>query len=270
MYRWWVFIHLVGVFGFLISHGVSMAVMFRLRKERDPQRMSGLVQLSGSSTYGLYASLLVLLASGVVAGFLGDWWSQGWIWAALALLILTSVAMFTMARPYYRRVALVANALAGGSNAVSHEQFDSILRGRRPLWVAGIGFGSLAAILYLMMFKPTLGLPAFAGGGPTDQAATCASRGPALAVTAEGIAFDTDCLAAPGSRPFTIEFDNRDSGIPHNVAIYTNSSASRSLFVGEIFSGPQTQRYRVGGLQVGSYYFRCDVHPQMDGRFIVR
>src|SRR5438093_2900212 len=73
MYRWWVFVHVVGVFGFLVSHGVSMYVTFELRGTRDPKRMVSLLELSGSSVRAFYWSFGVLLAGGVVAGFLGHW-----------------------------------------------------------------------------------------------------------------------------------------------------------------------------------------------------
>src|ERR1700693_3134549 len=139
MYRWWVFVHLVGVFGFLVAHGVSVSVTFRLRKERDPRRAGELQELSGSSIRAFYASMGVLLVGGVVAGFLGHLWSQGWIWAALGVLVLTSLAMVFMARPFYRRVGFVARAMAGGSTAVSPQQFDAILRSRRPWSIAAIG-----------------------------------------------------------------------------------------------------------------------------------
>ena len=35
MYSWLVFVHLVGVFGFLMSHGVATFVAFRVRAEKD-------------------------------------------------------------------------------------------------------------------------------------------------------------------------------------------------------------------------------------------
>ena len=270
MYQWWVFVHIVGVFGFLIAHGVSVAVAFQLRGERDPKRVSGLLQLSGSSIRAFYASLALLLVGGVVAGFLGRWWSQAWIWASLGLLVATSIAMFVLARPYYRRVAVIANARAGGSTAVTDEQFDEMLRSRRPYVVAAIGFGALVMILYLMMFKPTLGLsgpeaPA-ASGGPGQ---TCAPAGVTVRVSATNSTFDADCLAALSSRPFSIVFNNQDPGVPHNVSIYTDPSASQALFVGQIFPGPKAERYAVSAIDRGSYYFRCDVHPDMNGRFLI-
>lgn len=99
MYQWWVFVHLVGVFGFLAAHGVSMGVMLRLRTERDPRRVSELLELSAWSIRGFYAALGVLLVGGVAAAFVGHLWSERWIWTAIGILVVTSVAMTNMARP---------------------------------------------------------------------------------------------------------------------------------------------------------------------------
>jgi uncharacterized membrane protein len=153
-YQWWVFLHIVGVFGFLLGHGVSVAVTFRLRRERDPARIGALLELSGSSLTMFFFGLLVLLVAGVVAGFIGEWWGQGWIWTALGVLVGISVAMSVLARPYYKRVRLVTEALVSGSEAVTQEQFVSILRSPLPLVIAAIGFAGLLVILWLMMFKP--------------------------------------------------------------------------------------------------------------------
>ncbi len=148
------FLHILGVFGFLLGHGVSVGVAFRLRRERDPARINALLELSGSSLTLFFFGLLVLVAAGVVAGFIGKWWSDGWIWTALAVLVATSAAMSILARPYYKRVRLVAEALASGSEAVTEDQFVSILRSPLPLMIAGLGFAALLVILWLMMFKP--------------------------------------------------------------------------------------------------------------------
>lgn len=153
-YQWWVFLHIVGVFGFLLAHGVSVGVAFRLRRERDPHRINALLELSGSSIVLFNVSSIVLLIAGVVAGFLGHWWGQGWIWTALGILLATSVAMSVLARPFYKRIRLVAEALASGSQAVTEEQFAAVLRSPRPLVIAGVGFAALLVILWLMMFKP--------------------------------------------------------------------------------------------------------------------
>jgi plastocyanin len=260
VYRFWVFIHILGVFGFLLSHGVSMGVTFQLRKERDPRRIVALLELSSASVRGFYAALLVLLLGGVVAGFLGHWWSRAWIWSAIGLLIVVSIAMSTLASPYYRRVGLVARAMADGSTAVSAEQLEGILRSRRPLTVAAIGIAGLLAILYLMMFKPSLGIST--GTEPPTATAD-------VTVVAKNVAFDPDTLRAPANQAFTILFENEEA-VAHNVSIYADEAQSEALFTGEIITGPGSTTYEVGALDPGTYVFVCDVHPaQMTGTFEV-
>lgn len=266
MYQWWKFVHLVGVFGFLLAHGVSVAVTFRLRNERDPARINALLQLSGSTIKAFYVSLAVLFLGCFATAAVGDLWSEAWMWTALAVLILASAAMYAMARPFYRRVGLVARALEGGSEAVTDQQFTAILRSRRPWTIAWVGFGSLVIILYLMVLKPTFGLE----GGPAasgSQGATCAPTGTTLNVVARNLSFGVKCLAAPADQPFTIRFSSQDAA-PHNVAIYTDSSRAQSLFVGERVDGPKDVTYRVPAIPAGTYYFVCDFHLFMDGTFI--
>jgi plastocyanin len=87
--------------------------------------------------------------------------------------------------------------------------------------------------------------------------------GDVVAIAAEGIAFDTAELSLPAEGEVVIAFDNRDAGIPHNVAIYTGGGDP--VFQGEIITGPATIEYRFPAPAPGSYEFRCDVHPQMQG-----
>ncbi len=257
------FLHVAAVFGFLMAHGVSVMITFRLRRERDPARVADLLQLSGSSVRAFYWALGALLATGTITAFQGHLWGKAWIWTAIAILVLTSLAMLRMARPYYRRVGVVARAMAGGSQAVTEEQFVSILRSRRPWTIAGIGFVGLGAILYLMMLKPSF-------GQSVAPPVVIPSGSSAIAITAVNSTFDKTAITAPGSKPFTIVFDNEDPGVPHNVAIYTDSSATTPKFVGDTFDGKATETYHVPALPPGTYFFRCDVHPaQMNGTLTV-
>lgn len=258
MHRLWVFLHIVGVFGFLMAHGVSVYATFRLRAEREAHRVTHLLELSASSVPFMWASIGLLLLGGVIAGFTGDFWGQGWIWAAIALLLVVTVAMYVVATPWVKRLRTIAAAIAEGSRAVTQEQFEGILRSRRPFGIAAIGFVGLLAILYLMMFKPSLGF---------DAVAEC-SASPAAAVTVcafDDQRFSADRLTAPTGEPFGLAFANEDDGVQHNVAIYRDSSIEESLFIGELVEGPTTVTYDVPALGPGVYYFRCDVHPQMDG-----
>ncbi len=126
-----------------------------------------------------------------------------------------------------------------------------------------------------------LGIALFAGiaaacGGGGDAGpqaggvgAACSPAGATLQITAKNLQFDKDCLAAPANQAFTIQFRNDDGGQPHNVAIYTDKSAGKHLLHGEIITGGKETTYKGTALEAGTYYFRCDVHPNMNGTFVV-
>jgi uncharacterized membrane protein len=150
MYTWWRFAHVVGAIGFLAAHGATAAVAMRLRKERDPAKIRALLGLSHSTRPWMYVSLLVLLAAGVVGGFLGHWWSDGWIWTALILLLVLLGAAFPLAVPYYVRVR---RAVAEGSDTPP-EELASLLLSPRPIVIAVVETAGLVVIVWLMVLKP--------------------------------------------------------------------------------------------------------------------
>jgi plastocyanin len=80
-------------------------------------------------------------------------------------------------------------------------------------------------------------------------------------ITAENLAFDRDTLSFPAGVASTLTFQNNDAGQSHNVAIYTDASASTALFQGELLTGVASIEYAIPALEAGSYFFRCDVHP---------
>lgn len=104
-------------------------------------------------------------------------------------------------------------------------------------------------------------------------APTAETDGPGVTFTiaADNLAFNTSTITAPAGTNVTITFENRDDGIPHNIAVYTNASAVEEIFVGETITGPAQATYTFTAPdEPGTYFFRCDVHPQqMTGDFIV-
>jgi hypothetical protein len=161
MYRWLVLLHVLGVFGFLIAHGLSVGVAFTLRRERKLENIQALLNLSSSSLGVLHGSISILFLTGIVSGFIGRWWGRGWIWLSLGLLIAIYTYMGVAASGYYSEVRKVAGLAymqgfkpqPAGAPA-SPEEIDALLNRSRPLWLALAGFGSLAIIAWLMMFKP--------------------------------------------------------------------------------------------------------------------
>jgi cytochrome c oxidase subunit 2 len=91
-----------------------------------------------------------------------------------------------------------------------------------------------------------------------------------VTIAAQNIKFDTACMQTAADQPFKIDFDNKDAGTPHNVAIYKDSSLVQNLFRGAIVTGPTQVTYSVNPLSAGTYYFHCDVHPGMNGSFRVQ
>ncbi len=88
-------------------------------------------------------------------------------------------------------------------------------------------------------------------------------------ITASGLAFDTDSLTFPAGKPTSFTFNNDDAGVQHNVAIYTDDTAKKNLFRGDIVTGVATGDYTIPALKAGTYFFRCDIHTDMNGTVTV-
>jgi plastocyanin len=87
-------------------------------------------------------------------------------------------------------------------------------------------------------------------------------------VVAKDLKFDTADLQLPADQNVTVHLDNEDSA-PHNLAIYGDSGFSQKISVGEIVTARKADQV-VPALKAGSYFFRCDVHPDMKGTVTVR
>jgi plastocyanin len=103
--------------------------------------------------------------------------------------------------------------------------------------------------------------PTAAGGGNTVQ----------VTLTAQHIAFDKSTITVPAGSRVVMTFMNLDAGVPHNFALYTDSHATTRIFVGDFVTGVKTVTYSFNAPSLpGTYFFRCDVHPEMmTGNFVV-
>jgi hypothetical protein len=151
LYQWIVYVHILAVFAFFLAHGTATAITFKLRGERKIERIRALLDLSQSMSILGRVSLLVLVLAGIILGFMGNWWGHGWIWTALILLVLMSVAMSLLAsRPLVRARQL----LAAQSVAEVDQQLNTLLAAPNPVVLSVIGGVGIATILWLMQFKP--------------------------------------------------------------------------------------------------------------------
>jgi hypothetical protein len=161
VYRWIVFLHVLGAFTFVMAHGASASATFKLRRETSRERIAALLDLSSASLRVTYLALLVMLLAGLAVGFWGSWWGRGWIWLALGLLVAESAAMWAMAtRPFSRlRRALGPPRLSGAEPQpavppASAELVIACSAAIHPLAITVVGLGGLALIVWLMQSKP--------------------------------------------------------------------------------------------------------------------
>lgn len=93
---------------------------------------------------------------------------------------------------------------------------------------------------------------------PTATVAAAAPIAPTL--VASNLLFDKKELTAKAGS-VTIEIDNRDASVPHNLHVFSGTDATgTSVGKTEVEAGPVKQSLTVT-LAKGSYFFQCDVHP---------
>jgi plastocyanin len=131
--------------------------------------------------------------------------------------------------------------------------------------------GALLTITALMALALVACSPSGSGssdGGGNGGGATVAVVDGEVAISANNLVFDASTIEAPAGEAFTITFTNAESQ-PHNVAVYTEEDGDE-IVKGEIITGPDvTTEVAVDALEPGTYYFRCDVHPDMEGTIVV-
>lgn len=215
------------------------------------------VHIPGPSFRPILASLgVAILFAGLVFG--------GWILGVGVLItILTLLGWLSDARKEYRQV-------------VAADRTGHLLNEPAPGWPKAM-FTLMAVlvvasvVLNLGWFPPRSASGAGAGaeGSPAPSGAPSGAPpgGPGeLAITAEGIKFDTASLKAPGDKPFKINFDNKDP-IPHDVDIL--DASGKKVFDSAPITGPKTEALDVPSLAAGTYKFECSIHPDaMNGELI--
>ena len=143
-------------------------------------------------------------------------------------------------------------ALASSDSGVYLSWYDSV---NQNLMV-GVQ-GDLQNIL--VANPPPSIVPSF---GASSSASCGQDKKVLLNISATGTSFDTTCLVGPASKGFTINFDNKATGIQHNIDVFDKQGGT-SLESTQVATGPAQQTLAVQSLDAGSYYFQCDVHPTL-------
>jgi len=157
-------VHVLAAFAFVLIHGASAMVAFKLRGERDRTRIQALLELSNAYLNWLYVALLVLLLAGILSGIAGGYWTGGryWLWASLGLLVAIMVAMYVIAVPYFDALRHALGLATYNDERkklappppATDADLARLLDSPSPIQSAVIGIGGIAMIVALMMLKP--------------------------------------------------------------------------------------------------------------------
>jgi len=153
MYQWLVFVHLIGLVLFVAMHGVAMFMAFRLRIEREPATAKLLLGLSSRANQVMYIGFLLLGIGGLGAAGSAGLLVAPWIVASYVVLIVVFIAMYALGAGFYYPLR---EALEGkdGAPPIDSTAMVARLQNRRPEALALFGFGGLAILVWLMVFKP--------------------------------------------------------------------------------------------------------------------
>ena len=162
LYQIVVFLHVVSVLGYLLAHGVSAAVAFALKKERDLNRVRALLDLSAASYPAMLWTLLAIVVFGLAAAFLNTvWWRMGWIWVSIVVLVVIVVLMAIYGSAVFGEIRkavglpyMVKGKPFPAEPVKSDEEVYAVLAKINPTLLLVIGYGGFAVIAWLMRVKP--------------------------------------------------------------------------------------------------------------------
>jgi len=110
----------------------------------------------------------------------------------------------------------------------------------------------------------------------SSTSASASASAPSTPVTAQtivakGIQWDLKQLLFKADAAITVTVDNQDAGVPHNFGVYSDAARTKEIDkpAGDV-TGPAKKDYTVKPLTAGTYYFQCDIHPNMNGTITVK
>jgi len=131
----------------------------RLRREKSVDAIRSLTELSKESSGIAYVFIVLIVITGVPLGFQGHWWSYGWIWAAIGLLILTIGVMSALGSRYNAVRAAVGLPYRAGrqtqtSPPAPPAEIRRAVETAPALLTTAVGVVAAGLLLWLMILKP--------------------------------------------------------------------------------------------------------------------
>jgi len=107
-------------------------------------------------------------------------------------------------------------------------------------------------------FKTWMDKQIVAANATPPPAPSGAAAGPSIPLVAQNVKFDQSALTAPATG-FTIHYDNRDNGTPHDFVVL--DSAGAKVYGSPTVTGPKVADFPVPPIPAGTYKFECSIHP---------
>lgn len=179
--------------------------------------------------------------------------------ALLAIAIVTLIVSRVLLAVHHQVAVAIALMLAVNVLVVC-----AFLAIRSEVTITEAGPMAMAAAVPLVA-----GIAIAAGILPVEEPKEEGHKVAAVEVTisAESIQFNLKELKVPAETEFKLVFTNKEAA-PHNVVIQKDESSTEFIFREEYFAGPKTVTWNVPPIDAGSYFFKCEVHPAMNGTLV--
>ena len=154
-FSWFVFIHLVGLVVFALSHGVSMYMAFAVRMQRDPKSVAAVLAAGQIATGPMYIGLVLLIVGGLAAALSANLIGEPWIIASIVVLVIVIAVMYSVATPYYGTLRkALAEVGPDGQPTIAPDALAALLDTRRPEVLSAVGTVGLVILVWLMVLRP--------------------------------------------------------------------------------------------------------------------
>src|SRR3569623_1952227 len=160
-YRYLVLFHVVGVVVFAAGHGISMIFLVFLSRDRAPERLRTMLDISHAGLYATYVGLVLVIASGIWLAFAGGYWGSGWLWTSIVVLVAITALMMVMGVTYFGKLRTAVGLQPYRSSrqvtlgpVAPESEIAILLAGPQPGITMGLGTLALLILLVLMVLKP--------------------------------------------------------------------------------------------------------------------
>jgi hypothetical protein len=158
---WLLFLHILSVLTFFLTHGASVAMAFKIRTETNFERIRAMLDLSVAMINIMFMAFVGMGLTGLIMPFILKLWGKGWIWASIVLMVIVTVQMGLMNEKRYKILRkLVGLPYMQGAKEYPAEEPASLqevqahIKKLRADELVIVGYVIPMVVLWLMVFKP--------------------------------------------------------------------------------------------------------------------